>query len=443
MMYYMTGKTVENLTDIDMFLFVERGKRGGICTTGADRYFRANHKYLKNYNPDEPSSYVLYIDANALYPTTMCKPLPYGGFKWEQEGAFTEDFIRSIPEEGVAVGDKRRGYIFEIDGYFPKEVHDICNDYIPLPENKAHEPSPYMKNVASEINIKSNKQVKLVCALTPKTNYVVHYAELQSALKRGFRITKVNKVLGFDQSCWMKPFIMANQTKRMAAKNKAEKDLYKLFNNSTYGKTMENVRNRREIKLTTDDKKKQKYANSPWFKNFTGYDNGLYAIEMLKKKVIMNKPIYIGVAVLAWSKAHMFDAYYDVIKPKYGDNVHMHYTDTDSMFLSIRTEDLYRDMAQDLDFLKIFDLGTYKDNHPIFSFGNKEALQDLIKKNKDVLGMFKDEAEGNYITEMCFLRAKMYTFSKEGVDKPIMKAKGVKKSAMKQLMKVMYKDCLL
>ena len=135
---------------------------------------------------------------------------------------------------------------------------------------------------------------------------------------------------------------------------------------------------------------------------------------MAKKKVVMNKPIAIGVAVLVWSKAHMFNSYYGVIKPKYGSRVKMHYTDTDSMFLSIETDDIYKDIAEDLHFASIFDLGTYKDDHPIFTFGNKEQLQDLIKKNKDVLGMFKDEAEGKIIREMIFHRSKIYAYILEG-----------------------------
>ena len=157
----------------------------------------------------------------------------------------------------------------------------------------------------------------------------------------------------------MSKYIMENQNKRKEAQNKFEKDFFKLMNNSVYGKTMENVRNRRDIKLTADDKKKQKIANSPWFKNVKEFSNGLFGVEMAKKNIEMNKPIAIGVSVLARSKAHMVRAYYKTIKPKYGDKVKLHYTDTDSMFLSIQTDDLYKDIAMDLEFAKIFDFGTY------------------------------------------------------------------------------------
>ena len=99
---------------------------------------------------------------------------------------------------------------------------------------------------------------------------------------------------------------------------------------------MENVRGRREVKLTAFDAKKKKYANSPWYKDFRDFGNGLFGIELAKKKIVMNKPIAIGVSVLAWSKTHMYDFYYDVMKEKYGDKIHMHYTDTDSLFLRSR-----------------------------------------------------------------------------------------------------------
>jgi len=443
-LFYTSKQTVENVTDIDMFIMLEKAKRGGLCTIGADRLCAPNNKYVKGYNPNNLSMYGLYIDANGLYPTAMCMPLPTGGYNYENNlEIFNEEYIKSIPEDGIRDGDIYRGYMFDLDGYYPDEVHDRLNDYVPLPENKVCDLSPHMKEMANKMGIKMNKQKKLICTLDPKTHYSVHYAELKSALRWGFKITKIHRVMSFIQSRWMASYVTQNQNKRKLATNKASKDFFKMLNNAVYGKTMENVRNRRDIRLTTDEKKKQKLVNSPWYKGYKDFSNGLHAVEMAKKKVVMNKPIAIGVAILAWSKAHMFDAYYGVIKPKYNDRVSMHYTDTDSMILSIQTEDLYKDMAEDLEFTSIFDLGTYKADHPIFNFGNKEALQDLIKKNKDILGKFKDESEGEQLTQMCFLKAKMYSLSKQGASKPIIKAKGIKKSAMKELTKQMYINCLL
>ena len=163
-----------------------------------------------------------------------------------------------------------------------------------------------MKKIADQTGYKAKPEKKLLCSLHPKTKFVVHYAELKSALKLGFKITKIQRAISFLQSRWMAPYINNNVSKRKAAKNTVEKDFYKLLNNSVYGKTMENVRNRRDIKLTRDEIKKMKLTNRPWFKGFKDLGDGLFSVEMAKKKVVMNKPIAVGVAVLGWSKAHMF-----------------------------------------------------------------------------------------------------------------------------------------
>ena len=203
----------------------------------------------------------------------------------------------------------------------------------------------------------------------------------------------------------MKPYIMFNQDKRKQAKNNFEKDYYKLANNAVYGKTLENVRKRMDVKLTVDDRRKQKLVNSPWYKDFRCFGEGLFGIEMSKKSVVMNKPIAVGVSVLSWSKTRMFDFYYNVMKNKYEDRVHVHYTDTDSLFLSIRTEDLYKDIAEDLNMASHFDLQKYPVTHPLFTqFGNADRLLEIRKNNKDIFGKYKDESEGKIITEMCFIR---------------------------------------
>ena len=163
----------------------------------------------------------------------------------------------------------------------------------------------------------------------------------------------------------------------------------------------------------------------------------------------MNKPFAVGIAILGWSKAHMLESYYGSIKPKYQNKVHLHYTDTDSMFLAIETDDLYADIKNDEEFSSIFDFQTYKEEHPMFPFypivpfdlPSEPKYHELVYKNKDVLGKFKDEAKGLSIEEACFLRAKMYTFTTQGA-KPVTKAKGVQGSAMKKVCHQMYKDCL-
>ena len=154
---------------------------------------------------------------------------------------------------------------------------------------------------------------------------------------------------------------------RKDAKNEFQKDFFKLMNNSMFGKTMENVRNHRDIKLVTTNAKRRKYASEPNFMTSKCFSEDLMAIEMRKTKLMMNKPVYLGQAILDISKTLMYEFYYDYIKPKYGDKVKLCYMDTDSFILHIQTEDFYMDIDNDVN--EWFDTSGYdkKLNRPIIN----------------------------------------------------------------------------
>ena len=139
------------------------------------------------------------------------------------------------------------------------------------------------------------------------------------------------------------------------------------MNNSVFGKTMENVRNHRDIKLVTTNAKRRKYASEPNFMTSKCFSEDLMAIEMRKTKLMMNKPVYLGQAILDISKTLMYEFYYDYIKPKYGDKVKLCYMDTDSFILHIQTEDFYMDIDNDVN--EWFDTSGYdkKLNRPIIN----------------------------------------------------------------------------
>ena len=150
-----------------------------------------------------------------------------------------------------------------------------------------------------------------------------------------------------------------NTKKRMEAKNEFEKNFFKLMINSVFGKTMENLRNHRNVKLVTTDEKRSKLISEP---NYTAkrFSENLLAIEMKKTKVKMNKPIYLGMSILDISKTLMYKFWYDYFKPKYGDRAKLCYTDTDSFIIHIITEDFFEDIAGDV---KIwFDTSNYDEN---------------------------------------------------------------------------------
>ena len=228
------------LTDYDMLLMVEEGIRGGICHS-IHRYAKANNKYMKNYNNNEESSYIQYLDANNLYGWAMSKKLPVDGFKWVDNNETAEPIIN---EENYDENNDK-SYIFEVDVKYPKKLHKLHSDLPFLPER-----------------MEINKCKKLVCNLYNKKKYVANINTLKQALNNGIKFKKFHRVIEFNQEAWLKPYIDMNTELRKLAKNDFEKDLFKLMNNSVFGKTMENIRKHRDIKLVTTDKNE---AN--WFQN--------------------------------------------------------------------------------------------------------------------------------------------------------------------------------
>ena len=221
-----------------------------------------------------------------------------------------------------------------------------------------------------------------------------------------------------------------NTELRKAAKNDFEKDLFKLMNNSVFGKTMKNIRKHGDIKLVTTDKRRSKLVSEPNYHTNNLISEDLSIIEMKKTKLKMNKPTYLGLSILESSKTLLYEFWYDYIKPKYNDNVKLSYMDTDSFIIKIKTNDFYEDIASDVE--NRFDTSNYEVNRPL-----------PTRKNKKVIGLMKDELGGKIITEFVTLRPKTYSFLTDD-GKEDKKAKGTKKCIMKKMVKFNdYKKCLL
>ena len=202
------------------------------------------------------------------------------------------------------------------------------------------------------------------------------------------------------------------------------------MNNAVFGKTMENIRKHRDIKLVTTDKKRNKLVSEPNYHTINYISEDLSIIEMNKTKVKMNKPIYLGLSILDISKILMYEFWYDYMKPIYNDNVKLCYMDTDSFVMNIKTNDFYKDIANDVE--KRFDTSNYEVNRPL-----------PTGKNKKIIGLMKDELGGKIITEFVTLRPKTYSYlTNDG--KEDKKAKGTKKCIIKRMIKFDdYKNCLL
>ena len=187
-----------------------------------------------------------------------------------------------------------------------------------------------------------------------------------------------------------------NTELRKLAKSDFEKDLFKLMNNSVFGKTMENIRKHRDIKLVTTDKKRSKLVSEPNYHTINLISEDLSIIEMKKTKVKMNQSIYLGLSILEISKTLMYEFWYDYMKPKYANNVKLCYMDTDSFIMNIKTNDFYKDISNNVE--NRFDTSNYEVNRPL-----------PTGKNKKFIGLMKDELGGKIITEFVTLRPKTYS----------------------------------
>ena len=406
----ITNINLELLSDPNMLLMFEKGIRGGISII-SNRYGEANNKYMgQSFNKNKLNKYLMYLDANNLYGSAMSEKLPIHSFKWLTSGEMEKLFNNRV----VQVWEKTP-CILEVDLEYPENLHDLHNDYPFCPER---------------VECKNGVE-KLIPNLRDKTKYVIHYKNLIQCLKAGLKLKKIHRGIKFIESEWMKPYIEMNTNLRTKAKNNFEKDFFKLMNNSVFGKTMENIRNRVNVKLVNTQERLKKLSAKPNFKSHKIFSENLVSVHMKKTSLTMNKPVYLGMCILDLSKTIMYDFHYNYIKPKYGVKAKLLFTDTDSFMYEIETEDFYKDISKDVK--DRFDTSDYPENHP-------SGIPTKI--NKKVLGMFKDEAAGKRIKEFVGLRAKLYSFIMED-GKENKRCKGVKKQVVKNsITHEDYKTCL-
>ena len=202
-----------------------------------------------------------------FYGWAMSKKLLVNGFKWldsDNINEINEDFIKNYNE------NNDNGYILEVDVKYPKRLHELHSDL------------PFLSE-----RMEVNKCKKLASNLFNKKKYAVHINALKQALNHGLKLKKIHRIIECNQEAWLKPYIDMNTEFRKEAKNDFEKDLFKLMNNSVFGKTMENIRKHRDIKLVTTDKKRSKLVSEPNYHTINLISVDLSIIEMKKTKVKM------------------------------------------------------------------------------------------------------------------------------------------------------------
>ena len=410
-----TGVNLELLKDPDMLLMFECGIRGGI-TQSVHKWANANNPYMScEYDPLQPTNYLQYLDANNLYGWAMSQPLPTGEFKWvdiENLKGGARELKRTIDLMVRNSNSRGVGYVLEVDVKYPRELHNLHNDL------------PFMCE-----KIRVNGVEKLVLNLHDKKKHMIHVKALKQALDHGLVLERIHRVIQFKQSAWMKEYIDFNTRLRMVAKNNFKKDFYKLMNNLVFGKTMENIRKHRDIKLVNNKEDYLKQVMKPNFKGGVLMGADLMSCEIGEVKVKMNKPVYLGQAILDLSKTIMYEFHYDYMKRKYNESdLKLLYMDTDSLVYDIKTEDFYKDIAEDVE--TRFDTSGYVPERPL-----------PIGKNKKVIGLMKDELGGKIMKEFISLRPKMYSYRVEESEPK--KCKGIKKCVVKKTITFEdYKRCL-
>ena len=399
-MLKMTEIELELLGDVDQLLMIEKGIRGGNSNV-FKRFAKANKKFMKNFNPAKKSKFLVYLDANNLYGWAMSQPLPVGDFAWMRREEL-QNWEKLVLEEG-------KGCILEVDLEYPRELHDLHNDF-PL---------------APEI-LELGDCKKLTQNLRDKKEMVLHGRNLRRVLSLGMKLKSIKRGISFSEKPFMKCYIDKNTELRAKGKTKFEKEFFKLMNNSVFGKTMENLRKRVSIELVKDADRAEKLVMKPNFADLKIFDEFLIAIKMKKTRVVMNKPIFAGMTILDLSKLLMFNFHYGYVKKKW-KNVSVLYTDTDSLVLEIETEDFFADIAADVK--EWFDTNDFSPEHPAVLNG-----MPIVPENKKKIGLMKDECCGAVMTEFVALKPKLYSFLTEEDEKirEKQKAKGVKKCIIKK-----------
>ena len=299
-MFKITKAKIELLTDINMILMIEKGIRGGL-TQVIKKHSIANNKYLPCYDSTKKSVYLQYLVANNLYGWAMCKKLLLNSYKWANVEEFDSDFIKNYDV------NSDKGYSLEVDVEYPKELYS--SHFLSERKSKLHKEFEY--KVSKEVE-KAHRKVYKTFNIThePENKLIAtSISTLKQVLNHGLKLQKVHRIIEFNQSAWLKPYIDKNTALRKVAKHEFEKGFFKLMHNSVFGKMIENVRKRRDIKLMVTEERRKKLVSEPNYASCTTFSDHLMAIEMRKTRVFMDKPIIVGQAILDKSKELMYEFY--------------------------------------------------------------------------------------------------------------------------------------
>lgn len=473
---------VELLGEKRMYDFFRQGKRGGIAVIDR-RHAKANNPRCPDYDPSSPTTWIVYIDYNSLYPSAMRRPMPNGDFKWvtcedfkfkstklKKDGKTTTDkwrkevgdFVMSLAE------DSPMGYTFCIDTEVPDHLHDYLQQSPPLPETLEVDPSmvsPYNQRAGDNCDLKSFKSVKLVPHLRGSKNYIVHYSALKHALELGVVITDIHESISFKQSAWLKPFVEKCAKLRGDADrqgNSVTSNLCKLMMNASYGKLDPNPDNRLNVTvmgydaLNADDTRLGvkgqhimtrkrlllRQINKTSYRGAHLVNEDVVMVMQKQLRVSHNDPTPASQAIMDISKMLVARQFYRVLEHYGSGKVIKLGQDTDSYLMLIETDDIFADYAKaDGPWSGRMDFSKFPEDHPLFD-------RSMASKPD----YWKDEGQGQTIVEFCGIAPKCYALTWADDDAKavetaamgttVTKCKGLARTARGALTMAMYKDVL-
>ena len=330
------------LTNREHLDMAENLIRGGIASVFEKRLVSANNKFVKNYDPKQPNTFLFMIDANNLYGGIMEKfPLPLNSFEFNDQVTIAE-ILNTSRESEI-------GYILDVDLLYPDHLHDAHSDY-PLAPTKEVVSKMWLSelqlDMLKKINIsdKVGTTPKLIQNFFPKKNYTVHYLTLQLYVKLGLKIEKVNRVLQFRQEKFIAPYVQLNTELRKKATTKFEQDFFKQIINSAFGKFCESKRNRLIVDIVRNAEELQNLSRKKRFSSIKIIDQHLVSVSSKPVNINWDKPTIVGATILDLAKFYMFQFHYNIIKKNF--DATLLYSDTDSFLYEIRSKDLYKEIEK-------------------------------------------------------------------------------------------------
>ena len=329
-----TNIKLQTLQDKDLILLIENNIRGCISSVMGKRYVKSD----KNKK-------ILYADATKLYGHSMSQFLLYDEI--EMWHGHPDKYWNWLEEILNTPDDSESGYFVEVDLKYPDKIKQKTKYFPFCPENKKIDPNKYNEYMNTIKPENYTKSKKLIWDWTDKKKYLIHYRMLKFYVRHGMIVEKIHEIISFKKSRWLEGYISFNTQKRNKAKNDFEKDFFKLLVNAAFGKLLVNIRNRLDLELIKKDNIK-KIVDQQSKLTFNGiqktYEN-YYSFTYKKNKIVMDRPIYVGFSILDLSKIHMYETYYDTLQPYFGQkNLQLHYVDTDGMFLSMKAENITKDL---------------------------------------------------------------------------------------------------